>query len=183
MLSLACGSIHRTANGVPVHCFQSEVLYGISVKAPHFGVRGCLCGALCQQGVYAQALAHLLLQQMAACLPRRLVVVERREIFHQLLSILGLSARVFVRLYLVIFVVLLHRFEVKGRQNIVQRFLDRVWAYAEVGIAQFQSGGIYVVFQFHLEPFGHIIQHVAQRSGIFVFKALRVGAHCSHQRQ
>ena len=43
-------------------------------------------------------------------------------------------------------VVLLDGFEVERRKDIRQSFLDGIWAHTEIGIREFQSSGVNIVF-------------------------------------
>ena len=65
--------------------------------------------------------------------------------------------------------------EVKGRTEILQRFLHGIGPDAEVGIGEFQSRGIHIIFQSDAELFLYIFEHIAQRTGELRFVTLCAG--------
>ena len=67
--------------------------------------------------------------------------------------------RIFIFLYLIEVALLLEGIKVEGLQDIVKRLLQRIRTNTEVGIVEFQSGGVYIELQSNVESLCHVIEH------------------------
>ena len=174
MLALGERGVDGALHGMSVYGLHAEVLHRISVILPQFRHKRLLIGAFGKQRVDTEQRTHLPAQRVAARLPFSTVIVFRSEIRYELHSVGSLSARVFVWLYLIEVAVLLQGVEVERLEDIVECLLDGIRTNTEIGIVELQSRSVHIIFQFHIEALRHIVEHIAQRTGVLRLEALRL---------
>ena len=83
-----------------------------------------------------------------------------------------MAARILILLNLIKVAVLLQGIEVERLEDIVECLFEGIRTHTEVGIVEFQSGGVYIELQLHVESLCHVIEHVTKRTCIFRLEGL-----------
>ena len=187
VLALGGGGIDSAEDVLSGGEFQADVLRGIAVVTEHFGEnRLGIAHTGVEESVYAQPLAHLAAQRVAACLPLAAVLIEGAQVVEHLPALVSVAARIFVGLDLIQPVVLLPPVPVEVLADVGQRLLQRVGTEAPVGIRQLHTCGVYVILEAHAPLPLHVAQQVGNTSrvvpGIVVLGAGCADGHAHHQQ-